>query len=70
MVIFYCVPKLIYSLGAASDVNQDYVAKGVSNQTCGQDVQDQMNTKSSDSSPGYRFIFDISNIYISCYKMK
>ena len=42
MVIFYCVPKLIDSLGAASDVNQDYVAKGVSNQTGGQDVQDQM----------------------------
>ena len=42
MSIFYCVPKLIYLLGAASDVNQDYVAKGVSNQTGGQDVQDQM----------------------------
>ena len=34
--------KLIYLLGAASDVNQDYVAKGVSNQTGGQDVQDEM----------------------------
>ena len=43
MNIFYCVPKLIYSLGSATDVNQDYkVQTGVSNQTGGQDVQDQM----------------------------
>ena len=69
MVIFYCVPKLIYSLGAATDVNQDYkVEPGVSNQTGGQDVQDQMKEMNQDEMKQWHKIQKLASLFQSKLK--